>query len=435
MTNIVTIAGGGSGYTPGIVLTLVKNLEDFPISEIRLYDIDLERLSDMHTIIEYLLIREKQEMTLIATSEPEEAFTDVDFIFSQIRVGGMKMREIDEKIPLKYGLVGQETCGLGGFSYGMRSMKGFLEMVEHIQRFAPDAWILNYTNPETIVSEAVRRAYPNIKIINACDQTIAIEELICESFGYDRNNWLVEYYGLNHFGWYQSIYDVTTGENIMPEVIDKISQDGFNTDSLDENWTKAFKIMEGLVELFPSHLPNNYLAYYLLPDVVVENSNPTFTRANEIMDGRLKDLTRMVDQIKSKSVDNTLFGANSHGQYIVDIAISLLKNQNKRFLLIMPNKGAIPNLREDAVVEIPCYVNSQGVEPISLRQDIPDFHKGLMEAQVAAEKLLVDAFFEHSYQKALQAFALNQSVPNATVAKLVLDEFIQQNGDYWVNLK
>ncbi|MDN6162135.1 MAG: 6-phospho-alpha-glucosidase, partial [Atopostipes sp.] len=128
------------------------------------------------------------------------------------------------------------------------------------------------------------------------------------------------------------------------------------------------------------------------------------------------------------------YESDSHGQYIVDMAVSIQNNLNKRFMLIVPNRGAIPNLREDAVVEVPCYVNSKGVEPISLREDIPDFHKGLMEAQVASEKLLVDAFFENSYQKAFESFTLNQTVPNADVARKVLDEFIEANGDYWVEL-
>jgi maltose-6'-phosphate glucosidase len=137
----------------------------------------------------------------------------------------------------------------------------------------------------------------------------------------------------------------------------------------------------------------------------------------------------------SDSLENIQYVSDAHGQYIVDIAVSILNNLNRRFMLIVPNNGAIPNLREDAVVEVPAYVNARGVEPISLRENIPDFHKGLMEAQVAAEKLLVDAFFENSYQKALQAFTLNQTVPNATVAKKVLDEFIEANKGYWPELK
>lgn len=435
MKNIVTIAGGGSGYTPGIVLTLLKNQANFPIKEIRLYDTDRERNSDMEVIVDYLIKKNQSDITLTATHDPKTAFTGVNFIFSQIRVGGIQMREIDEKIPLKYGIVGQETCGLGGFSYGMRSMKGFLEMVQHIQDYAPDAWILNYTNPETIISEAVRRKFPEAKIINACDMTISVEELIADSFGYDRTNWISYYYGLNHFGWYQSIYDTTEKRDIMPEIIEKIRTQGFNTEGLDPSWAKAFKLMEHMVDTFPEHLPNNYLEYYLYPNRIVESSNPTYTRANEIMDGRLKKIKETAEKIRSaSSIEDIDYSSDSHGQYIVDIAVSILNDQNQRFMLIMPNKGAIPNLRQDAVVEVPCYVNAHGVEPISLRQDIPDFHKGLMEAQVASEKLLVDAFFEGSYQKALQAFTLNQSVPNADVAKKVLDELIEANGEYWVEL-
>lgn len=315
-------------------------------------------------------------------------------------------------------------------------MKGFLELVQFIQDYAPDAWILNYTNPESIIAEAVRRKFPHAKIINACDMTISLEELLAESFGYDRNNWITEYYGLNHFGWYRSIYDVSEGRDIMPELIEKIREKGFVLEGLESSWQSAYRLMEHMVDTFPEYLPNNYLEYYLFPNKIVESANPNYTRANEIMDGRLKKIKEAAKKIrKAKSMEEIEFKSDCHGQYIVDIGISILKNLNRRFMLIVPNHGAIPNLREDAVVEVPAYVNAKGVVPISLRGDIPDFHKGIMEAQVAAEKLLVDAFFEGSYQKALQAFTLNQTVPNADVAKKVLDEFITVNGDYWPELK
>lgn len=435
MKNVVCIAGGGSSYTPGIVQTLVENKEQFPIKELRLYDIDPIKNDDMYTIIQYLLESNKSDIQLIKTENPKIAFTGVNFIFSQIRVGGMEMRELDEKIPLKYGLVGQETCGLGGFAYGMRSMGGFLEMVGYIQEYAPNAWILNYTNPESIIAESVRRTYPNAKILNACDMTIGIEEVLEESFGYDRKNWISEYYGLNHFGWYNKIYDVSLGRDVMPEILEKIKKDGINTGS-DESWRKAFNMMGKMATIFSSHIPNNYLEYYLYPDVVVEESDPNYTRANTIMDGRLKELKERAQQIREqKNLSDINFESGGHGQYIVDMAVSIQNNLNRRFMLIVPNKGAIPNLRQDAVVEVPTYVNAKGIEPISLRHDIPDFHKGLMEAQVAAEKLLVDAFFEQSYDKALEAFTLNQSVPSAKVAKLVLDEMIEANKEYWPILK
>lgn len=432
---VVTIAGSGSGYTPGIVLTIL-NHSDFSIKELRLYDTDVEKNKDMEIIIKYILEQGNYDIIFKRTENPKEAFKGVDFVFSQIRVGKIEMREKDEKIPLKYGLVGQETCGLGGFSYGMRSMKGFLELVGFIQEYAPEAWILNYTNPETIVAETIRRSYPDAKIINACDMTIGIEEIISKSYGYDRDNWIPVYYGLNHFGWYDSIYDISLGKDIMPDILEKFKDEGLNLQGIDSSWAQTYENMQHMVKNFPTHIPNNYLEYYLYPNLVVEQSDPNYTRANQIMDGRLKQIKETVNKIKSSTnLDEINYESSGHGQYIVDIAASILNNKNNRFMLIVPNNGSIPNLRDDAVVEVPCYVNANGVESISLNFSIPDFHKGLMEAQVASEKLLVDAFYENSYQKALEAFTLNQSVPNADVAKKILDEFIEVNGDYWVELK
>ena len=437
--NNVCIVGAGSSYTPGIVKAILNNKKSFSIKEIRLYDIDQERNQNMKLIIDYLMeVENRQEIKIIETTDPKTAFENIDFVFSQIRVGKMKMREMDEKICLKHGLVGQETCGLGGFAYGLRTISGIIGMIEDVKKYAPDAWILNYSNPETIVGEVVRRKYPDTKMINVCDMTISLEETIAQNYGYDQNNWICRYYGLNHFGWYESIYDKDLKRDIMPELIEKMRTTELQVadfNSGDQSWIKTFKMMKLLVSNFPDSIPNNYLEYYLYPDKAVENSDVNYTRANMVMDGREKRTLEVVEKIKSGIQKPEDINANygEHGQYIVDIATSILNDENKRFMLIAKNDGAIPNLRADAVVEIPAYVGATGVEKISL-EGINDFHKGMMEAQVAAEKLLVDAYFENSYEKALQAFTLNLTVPNATIAKIILDEMIVVNKDYWPQL-
>lgn len=435
----VVIAGGGSTYTPGIISALLSHIERFPMAEIRLYDNDASRNDDMKLIINQLLKEQNHtNVELKTTEDPEQAFTGADFIFSQIRVGGLKMREQDEKIPLKYGLVGQETCGLGGFAYGLRSIKGLLEVVGYVQEYAPDAWILNYTNPETLVGEAIRRVYPGIKMINVCDMTISIEETIAENYNYDRKNWVPTYFGLNHYGWYTKIYDKSLGRDVMPEIIDKMREQEMGVAEFnegDKTWAEAFKMMSTIVNYFPDYIPNNYLEYYLFPDVVVKKTDKDYTRANMVMEGREKNTKEMARKIRAGETENVLnFNFGEHGNYIVDIATSLLNDEHRRFMVITPNRGSIPNLRKDAVVEVPAYIGVTGIEPITL-DPINDFHKGLMEAQVAAEKLLVDAFFEESYQKALQAFTLNQSVNSAYVAKQVLDEMIEANKGYWPELR
>ncbi|WP_338678378.1 hypothetical protein [Listeria ivanovii] len=142
----VTIAGGGSTYTPGIVQAILENPNQLRIKELRLYDIDQVRQERMGYLIQALIKKNYPfSVRFLATDNPEEAFTGADFVFSQIRAGGLQMRETDEKIPLKYGCVGQETCGAGGFAYGLRSIKAFLPLVEKIIHYAPDAWILNYS--------------------------------------------------------------------------------------------------------------------------------------------------------------------------------------------------------------------------------------------------------------------------------------------------
>lgn len=437
---IITIVGGGSTYTPGIVQAMIDEGALFPLEEIRLYDISKVRNENMETIIKWMFMKQNiTHIKLTVTEDPKTAFSNIDFAFCQIRVGGLQMRDKDEKIPLEYGLVGQETCGVGGFSYGLRTIGPILEVVGLIQDYAPNAWILNYTNPESIVAEAVRRTYPKAKMINACDMTISIETTLCQNYRYDRKNWIQEYYGLNHFGWYRAIYDVSLQRDVMPEILEKLKQAPLKEPKHhtgDKFWAEAYGMMSLIVRDFPEHIPNNYLEYYLYPDMVVEQTDANYTRANAVMDGREKEIADTAKRIRETGQNGDLdhdFGA--HGQYIVDMAVSLLNNLNKRFMLIMPNQGAIPNLRPDAVVEIPAYVNAKGVEPISLRSPIPDMHKGMMEAQVASEKLLVDAYFEGSYEKALQAFTLNQSVPSATVAKKVLDAFIEANLGYWPSLK
>lgn len=168
----VLIAGGGSTFTPGIVLMLLEQLERFPLRKIKFYDNDGERQEPIGEACKVLIKEKAPEIEFLYTTDPEEAFTDIDFVMAHIRVGKYKMRELDEKIPLKHGVVGQETCGPGGIAYGMRSIGGVLELIDYMEKYSPNAWLLNYSNPAAIVAEATRILRPNSKILNICDMPI-----------------------------------------------------------------------------------------------------------------------------------------------------------------------------------------------------------------------------------------------------------------------
>ena len=441
----VVIAGGGSTFTPGIILMLLENLEQFPLRKIKFYDNDGPRQQVIADACEILLKEKAPEVEFYATTNPEEAFTDVDFVMAHIRVGKYAMREQDEKIPLKYGVVGQETCGPGGIAYGMRSIGGVLELIDFMEKYSPDAWMLNYSNPAAIVAEACRLLRPTSKVLNICDMPIGIEERMAKGLGLNsRKEMKVRYYGLNHFGWWTDIRDLD-GNNLMPFLKAHVAKYGYapapemttdmnDSQHVDDSWKQTFAVAKDVYALDPETLPNTYLKYYLYGPEEVSHSNPDYTRANMVMDGREKWVFSECQKIADNGhSQGTGLEIDEHASYIVDLARAIAYNTGERMLLIVENQGAIVNFEPTAMVEIPCIVGSQGPEPLQVGA-IPTFQKGLMEQQVAVEKLVVQAWSEKSYQKLWQALTLSKTVPSGSVAKSILDDLIAANQGFWPEL-
>lgn len=437
----IAVAGGGSTFTPGIVLMLLDNLDRFPIRQIKFYDNNQARQKQIADACEILLKEKAPEITFVATTDPETAFTDVDFVMAHIRVGLYAMREKDEKIPLKYGVVGQETCGPGGIAYGMRSIGGVLEILDYMEKYSPDAWMLNYSNPAAIVAEATRKLRPESKIINICDMPVGIEERMARAIGLkSRKEFVVRYYGLNHFGWWTDIRD-QAGNDLMPQIKAHVAEHGYSLQSeieesqhVDASWMNTFAKAKDIYAVDPETLPNTYLKYYFYPQDEVAHANPEFTRANEVMAGREKHVFGECNAITARgNTEGTTLEIDEHASYIVDLARAIAYNTGERMLLIVPNNGAIVNFDETAMVEVPCIVGSNGPEPLT-QGKIPQFQKGLMEQQVSVEKLVVEAWIEGSYQKLWQALTLSRIVPNARVAKQLLDDLIEANQEFWPEL-
>lgn len=454
---IITIVGGGSTFTPGIVKSIALRKEELEVNEIRLFDVDKERQDKVGALVRWILDEDlKCGIRLTVTYDAKEAYEDADFIFAQMRVGKYAMREMDEKIPLRHGCVGQETCGCGGLAYGMRTIFPMIQVIDDAEKYAkPSYWILNYSNPASIVSEACRKLRPNARIINICDMPIAIIDMVAAALNIkDKENIVYDYYGLNHFGWFTGIE--YRGEDMMPKLRDYImeqeillpeaylkdkaalagkSNDGKTNRHAKGSWYYVWKGVYEIMQNFPDTLPNTYLNYYLQQKEFVEHSDPTHTRANEVMETREKNLFDGIDRyLATGEIDETVFYAGSHGDWIADLAIALKNDTKARFLVITENRGAIPNMPYDAMVEVPAYIGSKGPEVIT-QDNIPLFQQGLMMQQLNCEKLLVDGCIEGSYQKVLEAFTLNKTVPSMKVAKEVLDDMIEANKEYWPELK
>ena len=440
----VVIVGGGNHRNPDLMAMLADNKDRFPIRRICLYDTESERQEIMGKYGEILMREYYPELEEFAyTTDPDVAFKDVDFALMQIRAGRLPMREKDEKISLSHGCVGQETCGAGGFAYGLRSVPDIIELVKMIRKHSPEAWILNYSNPAAIVAEATKRVFPDDhRILNICDMPIAIMDQYANILKCSRKDFEPRYFGLNHFGWFTHIYDKKTGEDLEPKIKELIlsGEDLFKLSGVDEHtmepsWIETYKFMANILRDYPEYLPNTYLKYYLYPKHVVETSNPNYTRANEVMDGKEKRCYEMMEEvIKLGKLKGTEYeikpGRGVHASYIVDLACAIINNTNEIFLIITKNKGVIPNVDENMMVEVACRVGANGVEPLAL-DPIPTFYKGMMENQYAYEKLTVDGLFERDKTKLLQALALNRTVTDTDTAKAILDDLIEANKDYW----
>lgn len=435
----IVIVGGGSTWTPGLLKALCKNKNNLPLNKLVLFDIDAKRQSIIGEYAKILFAEEYPDLKFEYTTNKEIAYKNMDFIFCQIRTGGYKMRERDEKIPLSMGIIGQETCGPGGFAYGMRSIKDMIELVKDVRYYSPKAWIINYTNPAAIVADALNKKYPeDNRILNICDQPVNLLRSYARILNIDPNELDPVYFGLNHFGWFTHLYN-QQGQDLLPKLKDYINNNGFkpaDAEQRDQSWLDTYAIVADMLNDFPDYLPNTYLQYYLYPDYKLSKLDPNYTRANEVVNGREKRVFEECQYaIKHKTSQNiSVIHNDAHGDMIVQVAISIAFNKNKKFIVMTPNNGLIENLDNDAMVEVVAELGTNGIRAFGVGK-IPTFYKGLIEQQFAYERLTVEAWFEQSYTKALQALTLNRLVGDAKKARKILDALIEANKDYWPLLK
>lgn len=437
--NKIVLVGGGSTWTPGILKALTTHMDQFPLERITLYDIDGERQHIIGEFAKILFREETRGVEVVVTTDPMVAYTDVDFVFCQMRTGGYAMRSRDEKIPLSLGIIGQETCGPGGFAYGMRSIRDMIEMVHQVRKLSPNAWILNYTNPAAIVALALDKVFPeDTRILNICDQPVNLLRSYAKLLNVEDRTLTPRYFGLNHFGWFTNIYD-DKGVDIVPALKEIILNKGFlpvDAEQRDQSWLDTYGMVKTMLEDFPDYLPNTYLQYYLYPEYKLNSLDPTFTRTDEIKENREKkvfeECARIVGANTAK--DSHVVHNDAHGDMIVEVAASIANNENRVYVVITRNEGIIANLDDDVMVEVAAQLGINGVTPYAYGS-IETFYKGMIEGQHAFEKLTVEAYLEGSYNKALQALTLNRTVVDAHKARNVLDALIEANKEYWPELK
>ena len=457
----LTFIGAGGVRTPLVIESVLAFQTRIPISELCLMDIDAERLDLMRMVSETRLKNVQPEFKLVWTTDAEQAIKDSDFIVTTFRQGGIASRVIDEQVPLKYGVLGQETTGPGGFAMAMRTIPVVLDYLELIRKLAPGAWLLNFTNPAGIITEAITTAGGYEQTVGICDNPSAMERDLAAYFGVPLSHIFFEYYGLNHLGWMSGVY--LEGKNHVPGLIQEIKEHG-----VPWHWLPFHPDLIAALGV----IPNEYLLFYYYTQRAVENLLQAGQSRAQQIQPFVDELYASLKQICEEGSDpvRTMeayehYQDQRHGTYMTietgevhqeeeiegekdfmeiaaegysGVMLRLLegltqKSKAVRIILNVPNCGALPDMADDDVVEVTCYVGDGLVRPFAMGR-IPDHALGLMKRVKAYERLTVQAAVERSYKLAVKALTLHPLVPSYETAKSILDDYIEQHGKHFPEL-
>ena len=426
---IVTI-GGGSSYTPELVEGFIKRYDELPISELWLVDIPAgqEKLNIVGSLAKRMVEKAGLPIEVHLTLDRREALKDADFVTTQFRVGLLDARAKDERIPLKYNVIGQETNGPGGLFKGLRTIPVILEICKDIEELCPDAWLVNFTNPAGMVTEAVLR-YSNIKkVVGLCNVPVGIKMRTAEMLEVAPERVNIDFAGLNHMVFGLNVY--VDGVSVLGDVIEKMA-DPENSMSMKNikaiDWEPDF--LRGL-----NAIPCPYHRYYYKTSEMLEEemraANEEGTRA-EVVKQVEKELFELYkDQnlaIKPPQLEQR------GGAYYSDAACNLINSIYNDRRDIQPvntrNNGAIANIADDSAVELNCIITKEGPKPISVGE-LPVAVQGLVQQIKSFERVAAEAAVTGDYNTALLAMTINPLVPSDTIAKQILDEMLEAHKEY-----
>lgn len=424
---IVTI-GGGSSYTPELIEGFINRYDELPVRELWLVDIPegKEKLEIIGTLAKRMVEKANVPIDIHLSLDLRKALPGADFVITQIRVGQLEARAKDETIPLKYGVIGQETNGPGGLFKGLRTIPVILDISKDMEELCPDAWLINFSNPVGMVTEAVLR-YSNIKTVGLCNVPIGMLIGVAEMLQVDPNRVHIDFAGLNHMVYGLNVY--LDGKNVTKKVVDMLSSGAGMTmkNIVDLGWEKDFIKALGI-------LPCPYHRYYYQTSKMLEEEQKDFagkgTRA-KVVQQLEKELFELYKDpglvIKPAKL------AERGGAYYSDAACSLINSiyNDKRDIqpVNIRNNGTIASIPDESAVEVSCVITKEGPKPISIG-DLPVAVRGLVQQIKSFERVAAEAAVTGDYHKALLAMTINPLVPSDAVAKQILDEMLEAHKDY-----
>ncbi len=426
---IVTI-GGGSSYTPELVEGFITRYHELPIKELWLVDIEegKEKLEIVGGLAKRMVEKANVPMKVFLTLDRREALKNADFVTTQLRVGLLDARIKDERIPLKYGMIGQETNGAGGLFKAFRTIPVMRDIVKDIQELCPNAWLVNFTNPAGLVTEAILNYSGYKKVIGVCNVPINMKISIAKLLNVPVEAVDIKIAGLNHMSYGLDVF--VNGESRLSEVIElladtKIQMSMKNIVPLP--WNPDFIRALGVI-------PSPYHRYYYKTKEILTAELSDYekgrTRAEvvkELEEGLFEQYKNPNLNVKPPQLEKR------GGAYYSNVACSLISsiyNDKKDIqILNVRNDGAISDLPEDAVVEVNCVVTKQGPIPLTVGR-LPIAISGLIQQIKSFERVAIEAAITGSYEKALLALCIHPLITSEEVAKKILDELLEVHKPY-----
>jgi 6-phospho-beta-glucosidase len=432
------------------------------LDELALMDVDGKRLELMRALCDALVGNADIGFKVTWTEDARSAIRGANYVIPTFRAGGMESRVIDEQVPLKYDVLGQETTGPGGFAMALRTIPVMLDYVRIVQEEAPGAWLLNFTNPAGIITEAIINVGKYERAIGICDNPPSMWRAAAAWLGVAPSDLFVEYFGLNHLGWARAIYH--NGQDQMPALIDFI-------EAKEEGSLPGLPFEPGYIRML-GMIPNEYNYFYTSTPKVVDNlKRAGQSRAQQIMPFNIAlydALNRLVQEDASANEIEAAYlhylsqrgetymsletghkhilppalqqktsqmdaSAEGYSGVALGVIEALCSPSGGLSILNVLNRGAIQGMHSDDVVEVTCRLGQGVVRPLALGA-VPDHALGLMKQVKEYERLTIQAAVESSYELALKALALHPLVPSLSMARSILDDYCQGHGAYFPRL-
>lgn len=435
----LTVVGGGGFRVPLVYGALLDESAEPRVDEVVLHDIDPSRLAVIAKVLEQMAANTHQAPKVTATTDLDEAVRDADFVFSAVRVGGLAGRVADERVAIDLGILGQETTGPGGVAYGLRTVPVASRIAERVQALAPQAWVINFTNPAGLVTEAMSGVLGD-RVIGICDSPIGMCRRAARALGLAPEHAWFDYVGLNHMGWLRAV--MVRGHDELPRLLaDDALLESFEEGRLfGTEWLRAL-----------GAIPNEYLWYWYFHREAVQAIGHDGQTRGVFLDAQQRRFYETVDADPARALeewqrvrrerdasymaetrpggqadvrDEHDLEGGGYERVALAIMAAIARDERSVHILDVRNRGAVPGLDAGAVVEVPCLVDGNGAHPVAT-SPVEEHQLGMMQTMKSVERETIAAALEGSRERALRALALHPMVDSVDMARTLLDGYLQ----------